>query len=147
MTHEGGSLASRRILKSVSSSNSVVAVAAGLEFAIELHRFVRLRLRNSEPLGDVAFGQLLRGIGSHQLLQLQYQSHLGVGQTGLLLHRLIDQFHDPIVGVRGESVALLGIEPPECVDECLDTGRLQFVVAEPIPSFDDPRSNQSQRRA
>jgi DNA helicase HerA-like ATPase len=63
-----------------------------------------------------------------------------------LLDRLIDQFHDPVVGVRGESIALLGIEPAKRVGERLDPGRLQFIVAKSVSAFDDARSNQTQRR-
>ncbi len=58
-----------------------------------------------------------------EALILQDETHLGVGETGLLLDRLIHHLHDPVVGVRREPITLLGIEAMERIHEPFDAGR------------------------
>src|ERR1700677_2477234 len=87
---------------------------------------------------------LIRALES---LVLQDQPHLRVRESGLLLHRLIHELHDPVVRVGRKPISLLWIKSVKRIDETFNAGCLEILVVEVVSPLEDPRTNQSERRA
>src|ERR1700691_336304 len=105
---------------------------------------MRLRLGDLEFVSHIAFRETMVWVRSLQALKLEYQSHLRVAETSLLLHGLIDELHDPVVRVRGESISLFGIESVQRIDEAFNARGFKVLVVKSVAALEHASSHEAE---